>query len=486
MTLRIRTLLAAAAFAALGGCAAVAPVVELPEAGSTPAQWHAPLPHGGQLGELRSWWSQFKDPLLTRLIDSAQQASPTLASARSRIEQARSTRVAAGAALLPTLDASANASRGRQDLSLPVNNGANAGFQAAWELDLFGANRAGRDAAAARLTGAQASWHDARVVVAAEVANSYADLRACEAQLQQTEFDADSRAETSRLTTLAAQAGFQPQASAALAHASAAQGRGLVTQQRAACDLLVKSLVALTALDEPALRADLAAGTARQPQPGQLAVASVPAEVLAQRPDLFSAANDVIAASADVAQAEAQRYPRISLAGSIGAARFEVAGQPLDGTVWSIGPVSVSLPLFDGGRRAANVDAARARADEAGALYRSRLRDAVREVERALVSLQSTAARIADLAAAVDGFAFSLRATEARYRGGLASLFELEDARRSAVQAQVALIDLQRERVAAWISLYRALGGGWTVADTVPMSSAEPTASTPFSSASTP
>ena len=95
----------------------------------------------------------------------------------------------------------------------------------------------------------------------------------------------------------------------------------------------------------------------------------------------------------------------------------------------------------------------------------AQLRNAVREVENALIALQSTAARSTDAQTASDGFAASLRATDARYRGGLGTLFELEDARRSAVAAQIALIDLQRERVSAWIALYRALGGGWSDAD---------------------
>ena len=104
--------------------------------------------------------------------------------------------------------------------------------------------------------------------------------------------------------------------------------------------------------------------------------------------------------------------------------------------------------------------------DRAGALtLAEKLRTAVREVEEALVALQSTAARGEDARSAADGYERSLRAVESRYRGGLASLFELEDARRTAVAAQSALIELQRERVAAWISLYRALGGGWNAAD---------------------
>lgn len=450
----------------LAGCAstATAPAADT-AAASLPAQWQAPLPHGGQLGNLQRWWQQFNDPLLVELIEAGQQASPAIASARSRIEQARAARVAGGAALLPTLDASAAVARGRFDLASPIGTRASASLQAAWELDVFGGNRAGVDAAQARLEGSEASWHDARVSVAAEVASTYLTLRACEAQVAQTQFDATSRAETARLTDLAAKAGFQPPASAELARASAAQASATLTQQRGQCDLAVKALVALTAQNEPALRASLARTTAQLPAPAQIAVAAVPAQVLAQRPDVLAAAREVTAAAGDTRQAEAQRYPRIGLSGQVGPARFETGGVSTSGTVWSIGPVSVSLPLFDGGTRRANVVAARARYDAAASAYAASLRTAVREVESALVELQSTGTRNEDARIAAEGFEKSYRAAESRYRGGLASLFELEDARRTAVAAQSALIDLQRERVAAWISLYRALGGGWSAAD---------------------
>ncbi len=467
----------AAAFV-LAACASLPKPEAAPAAASAtaPVAWQAPLPHDGQLTELARWWQQFNDPVLSLLIESAQGVNPTVAAARSRIEQSRAAGVAAQATLGPSLNANASASRGRPDLSAPLGTSLSAGLQAGWEFDLFGANRAGRDAAQARLDGASASWHDARVSVAAEVASQYTALRACEAQLAQTQLDATSRAETSRLTGLAARSGFQAPANAALARASAAQGNSLLTQQRAQCELTVKALVALTGLDEPGLRAKLADGAAKLPQPAQIAIARVPADALAQRPDLYSAARDVLAASADVAQSSAQRYPRISLNGSIGAARFSTGAGTLDGTVWSLGPVSVSLPLFDGGARRANVDAARARHDEANAAYAAKLRGAVREVEEALITLKSTADRNTDAQVATEGFAAAYLAAQARYKGGLASLFELEDARRTAVQAQSALIELQRERVAAWISLYRALGGGWSVAEMQADASAKATA----------
>jgi len=465
VTLQRFNLLSATLAAALfTGCASAPPAAP-PATSELPAQWQAPLPHTGELTVMSRWWQQFDDPVLVQLIDAAQAVSPSIASAASRIEQSRAARVAAGAALLPALDANASAVRGRQDFVSGLATTASAGVQASWELDLFGSRRAARDAAQARAEGAQVAWHDARVAVAAEVATSYTALRACEAQVEQTQIDARSRSETARLTELSRQAGFEAPASAALARASAAQGNSLLIERRAQCEVLVKGLVALTGLGEPALRSQLAGGAARVPQPAQLVIASVPAQALAQRPDLLGAERELIAAAAEVSQARAARLPRISLAGSLSAARFESSLGSDTGTLWSIGPVTVSLPLFDGGTRRANVDAAQARYVEADAVYRGKLRTAVREVEEALVALRSTADRSTDAQIATEGFATSFRATEARFKGGLASLFELEDARRSALQSQVALIDLQRERSSAWISLYRALGGGWSEID---------------------
>ena len=463
-----RAVLAVATLAGLAACSNGPPPqpIALTAEADVPAQWQAALPHHGELTQLTSWWQQFDDPLLPRLIAAAQAASPTVASAASRIEQSRATRVAAGAALLPALDATASLVRGKQDFISGLGNSASAGLQASWELDLFGGRRAAREAAQARFDGAQAGWHDARVAVAAEVATDYTALRACEAQVEQARLDSGSRSETARLTDLSTKAGFESPANAALARASAAQGNSLLTQRRAQCDVLVKGLVALTGIAEPALRSELRSRQAQVPAPAQIALTSVPAQVLAQRPDVRSAGRELVAASAEVTQAQAARLPRIALNGSLSATRVESADfGNQSGTLWAIGPVTVSLPLFDAGTRRANVSAAQARYDEAGALYRARLRSAVREVEEALVALQSTDDRSTDARIATEGYAASFRATEARYRGGLASLYELEDARRSALQAQIALIDLQRERSTAWISLYRALGGGWSGSD---------------------
>ena len=449
----------------LTGCMAVP---RMPPAAAPPiaAAWLAPLSQaadsGQPLTDLLTWWRRFNDPALDTLMAAAQSASPNLASALARVERARAARVAAQAALLPQLDAAVSASHAKLAPGQPQLSSLGANAMASWEVDLFGAAAAGQTAAQARLAGAQALWHDARITVAAEAATSYTALRACEAQREQTRADVASRTETTRLTELSARAGFTAPAEAALARAGTAQARSLATSQRAQCETLIKSLVEITALDEPALRQTLAAGSGQLPRAEALVFAPLPAALLAQRPDLADAARAVEAAAADQTQAQARQLPQVSLSGLIGAQSQRNAGLTQSGAVWSFGPLVVNFPLFDAGQRAANTAAARAGYDEAVALYRAQARRAVREVETSLVALQATAEREQDAVLAARDFEASMRATSARQKGGLASLFELEVARRDTLAAQSALIELQRERTTAWITLYRALGGGWT------------------------
>ncbi|MBC7454165.1 MAG: efflux transporter outer membrane subunit [Massilia sp.] len=454
----VQTLFAAAAPLALCACALAPPAPRV----STPAPpaWLAAPAHNGNLTDLASWWQRQGDPLLVQLIASAQAASPSVSTARSRIAQARFERVAAGAALLPSVDGVASIGRMSQQSALPTGTTAQGALQASWEIDLFGTRRYERGAADARLAGAQAGWHEARVSVAAEVANQYYALRACTQLLAVAEQDAASRADTARLTGLTTQAGFQSPATAARARASAAEGNGRATLQGALCELDVKALVALTALPEPELRAQLTAATLLPVAP--IAISALPAHTLAQRPDVYSAEREVAAASFDVGSAQGQRYPRLSLQGSVGLAHFRASGASTSFDTWSIGPLALSVPLFDAGRRSASLAAAEARYDSAVITYRFVVRQAVREVEAALVNLRSAAGRAGDAQTALDGYRYAFNATEALYKNGLTSLLELEDARRTRLAAENAVVTLERERNGAWIALYRAAGGGWS------------------------
>jgi outer membrane protein, multidrug efflux system len=456
----------------LAGCAAwQAPLQTPPDSApiTAPAAWQTPLPHNGKVSDLATWWAGLNDPILVRLIEGAQAASGSLADARARIVQARATRISAGAARGPSVDASANASRGVQQPDTSAANSIAIGVQAAWEADLFGGKSAASNAAQARLDGAQAAWHDARVALAAEVATQYLNQRNCDAQLSVIEADAKSRADSAQLADLTAKAGFSAPATAQLARASAADGAARVTEQRTQCQrdvLILAALIGAPLVDvqavlkqNPPISADVIDKAAL------FSISILPAEVVAQRPDVFQAEREVAASRGDVTSTDALRMPRVSLLGSIGAAQVSSGGFTSEGATWSIGPLAITLPLYDGGARAANVQAAQARYEAAVVQYRSKAQQAVAEVEIALLNLQSTASRRGDSQAAAEGYLASFNATQARYKSGLASLVELEDARRTSLAAQTGLVSLQRERVSAWIALYRAAGGGWSVAD---------------------
>ncbi|MCU0951495.1 MAG: efflux transporter outer membrane subunit [Burkholderiaceae bacterium] len=452
---------------ALAGCA-LTPPGPAPAPDVAPA-WIAPQPaaaHGGSSAQLSQWWSQFDDPLLAQLIDATQRNNGNLVQAQARIAQARANARIAGSGAWPALDARASATRARIEVPPPATLGTtrSIGLDTLWEIDVFGVTRNNVAAARARIDSAAAGWHDLRVSLAAETAGGYIELRACESLVDVYTQDAGSQKRTAELTQIKAGAGLESPANAALAAASAADASNRLLAQRAQCDAQVKSLVALTGLAEPALRTQLDARRARLPQPATFSVEAVPAQLLMQRPDLTALAREVLAASGEVGAAQADRWPRLSLAGTVSLASARSGGSTLDGTQWSIGP-ALSLPLFDAGRRAAQVDAARARYDEALARYTQRARDAVAEVERALVALDAATRRESDAQVAADGFRRFFDAAQARFDVGAESLLDLESARRNALLAAATLVGVQRERVAAWVALYRAVGGGFVPAE---------------------
>ncbi|MEW6704619.1 MAG: efflux transporter outer membrane subunit [Pseudomonadota bacterium] len=460
---RTRWTLHAAAVATLAGTLA-AGCATAPDA-TPPAlrahAWHAPLPHGGDAAALRDWWSRFDDPLLPALIDQTQRTSPTLAQAAARLAQARAGLRQARSALWPSLDASLSAGRQRNELQAPVPfSTAGVTGQLGWEIDLFGGVRHGMAAAEARAEGSALAWHDARVSLAAETASLYIGYRACEALAALYAEDARSQGRNADLTRAKVNAGFDAPAVGALATAGAAEAATRLVAQRAECDAAVKAMVALTGLQEPALRQRLGERAARLPLPAAFAVQTLPAQTLAQRPDIAAAERELRAAAGDVGVADALRYPRLLLGGSIGRSAVRSGDVTTEGTSWSIGP-QVDIPLFDAGRRRAGLDAAKARFDEARAAYEQRVRQAVREVEEALVRLDAAERRQADAERAAQGYREHFAAAQKRWEVGAGSLIDMEDARRLALNAQAVLVGVQRERVAAWVALYRAVGGGW-------------------------
>ncbi|MBS1170678.1 MAG: putative outer rane channel lipoprotein [Burkholderiaceae bacterium] len=454
----------------LAGCA-IGPNYQQPEA-NVPSRWHAQLPHGGKVNSLIDWWSQFDDPLLPELIRQAEDVSPTLAQARARIIQSRADVAAARNALLPSLSLSGSAARSgggimnqsggnsASDAGILIPKQGKTSLDASWEIDLFGGGRRANEAASARHEGAQAAWHDARISLAAEIAQRYVSLRACEGLLVDATTELESLEKTTQLTREKVNAGFGAPADGALAEASRAGAATRVIGQQAECDINIKALVALTGQEETALRIRLKPRFGKLPQPAALKVDELPVQVLSHRPDLVVAERELAASSAEIGSAQSALLPRLSLTGSIGTQYLHSAGTTFKGSAWNFGP-TLDLPIFDAGRRMANVDAAKGRYDSALANYKMQVRQAVREVEEALVRLDSANRREIETRQASEGNGIACRAAEDRWQAGLASQLELEEFRRLYANARMQHLTVRQEAVSAWIALYRAVGGGW-------------------------
>jgi len=444
----------APALALLATACTVGPAYQRPDP-EVAGAWTAPTPRGGASAALVDWWARFDDPILTTLQADAQQNSPTLDQALARIDQARANLSTQHAANWPSATASATRTRSKQTSTTGKSilaTTSQESLDASWEIDLFGKTRRNVQAAQARVQARTDDWYDARISLAAEVADDYVRYRGCEQLAEALGQEAASQEISARLTRINANAGFSPASDVALADAAAASTRSSHTDQEGQCDLLVKSLASLTGRLESEVRASLAPGKLSLPRPALLEVASLPADLVRQRPDVASSERELAAASAEIGAAVASLYPSLTLSGSIS------TSGGLD--QWSFAP-ALSLPIFDGGQRRANVRSVRASYAYQLAAYRQTVRSAVLEVEQDLVQLDVARRRQADADLAAQGYQTSFRATDQLYRAGNAALLDRETARRTALDAQQSLINLRVTELRQWIALYKALGGGW-------------------------
>lgn len=468
----MRHLLLLPLFAGLTACGSMGSppgdAVQAVEA-TVPVRWYAPvLPHQGQTTALVNWWSQMGDPHLAALIDEAQRGSANVLAARAQVFAARAALAGSESAAWPQIGLTAGAYRG-VNASAPLGTGMNVGLEASWALDVWGRNASATREAVAQSAAAQASWHEARVLMAAETARLYLGWRACLAQRAVIDNDRASREVTARSATDTERAGLLAPATAALARAGQADAEGRLAQQSRQCESQFKALVALTGADEPTMRARLGQ-SAELPDPGAagtlLSVTAVPLETIRQRPDVTRAQQELVAAAAGVGVARAALWPSLNLSGSVLRNRFSSAGENTTFNTWSIGPLVLNLPLVGRGGLSALADAAQARYEAAALAYANALRRAIAEVEQSLVALASLRAELAANRDAVAGYTRSYEATEARHRVGLANLNELEEARRLKLSADSSALSLRLDQINTWIGLYVALGGGFDPAST--------------------
>lgn len=447
----------------LPACAAVGPDYQSPSV-EAPASWGEALPRGEEEFEQVVWWKQFNDPVLVTLVDAARADSPTLASALANIDRARANLTSVNSGFGPSLDASASRTRARQQAmgtQLETSTTRSAGFDASWELDLFGKVRRNAEAAQARVDARVDDWHDAHVSLSAEVADTYVQYRGCTQLRKVYEQEAVSRTQTADATRASVNAGISSPADNALARASLANTLSSLEGQRVQCELLLISLVELTGVTESRLHDLLANEEGALPQPATFNVDSVPAQILRQRPDIAALERELAATSAEIGVAKADLYPSLSLNGSIS---WSASDSASGARTWSFGP-SLSIPLFDTGKRLAVLDSARASYRGAMAEWQKGVRAGIKEVENSLANLHGAGQRTEQATTAAQEYRSYFLSSEASWKAGSISLLTLEEARRSALSAEIQRIELLRDQVQYWIALYKALGGGWVSSD---------------------
>lgn len=448
--------------AALSACAVNLPQPEPAQLAPQEKNWQASSPSAVRLAEQKVWWQSWHDPVLDTLLNAAQQANPTLELAQARIREARAKAYSAQSYLWPTVGATATGTRSKNGLleSEKISNNSSIGLDASWEIDLWGGIRAAEQSLLANMAAREVEWHDAQVSVAAEVANAYVALRAYQAMADIVAADLASRNRSLQLTQDKERVGLASPVDVALSDASSADATAQLAEMQDGIAMSIKALVAVTGLSEAEVRAQVNRGERQLPQPLGFAITALPAEVITQRYDIRAAAEKVKIAAADVGIAKVAQLPSLSLFGAISIGRHEAGSFEINGSSWSFGP-TLKLPIFNAGRLKSEEEAAQARFEQSVAAYQQQVRLAVREVEQNMVQLDGSNRRVAATLRSVAGYQKQQDATNAMWKAGRSSLFDLEISRRFLLTAQTKQISLQREQLALWISLYKAVGGEW-------------------------
>lgn len=429
---------------------------------------------------LERWWTQLSDPVLDALIADTLARNLDLDAARARLRRARAQRGVTRAAGLPTVTGAGAAQRqqtGDATVTLNVDKlpseiaGPNSipdatielyqvGFDAAWEADLFGATRARIRADDARVAAAAFDIGDVRASIAAEVARDYLVVREVQARIAILRRTLVLARRALVLAREQERAGLVTKADTARTDA---QLLGVEAQvpQAALLELQAAQRLAVLAAREPTALREMLARPCPIPLPGTTA-AGIPSELLLRRPDIRGAERRLAAATNAEAGAVRDLYPRLSLSASYGG--VQTAGLiEWASTLFALG-ANLTAPIFDGGRRQAQVEARRAERDEALATYRAAVLNAFREVEDALAASTRNAERATLAERTVDRRRHARVLLEEQYRAGLIGLLDLLTAERDLAEAETLSANARAQVTVDWIGLQKALGGGWPVA----------------------
>jgi len=442
---------------------------------NSPANWqHAPNAQTSETADLKTWWQGFNDPLLNELIDQALAANHDLKIATARVREANAMVTVAEAALYPSLDFSLSGGREKRidrivgvpsgqgiKLITPTADAVSGGLAARWEIDVFGGRHLEAEAAAAQAEGSQEGLHAAQVGLLAQVATNYLELRGVQQRSGILQKNIDLQRE--RLRTLQAflKAGLANEADLARQQSLLQGTEAALPQLVNAEQNLIHRLGVLLGEPPEAIGNRLAA-VGPLPKQAPALPKLLPADLLAQRPDLRLAQTEVSAAAASLGSARADLYPKIVLSASGGVGALAVGGFPsLAESVYALGS-GLSAPIFNAGRIRAQIAAADARLEQVAANYEKTFLLALEDVENAFVAHRSATDSFSRLTEAEVSAEKAYRLVDALYSRGATNYLAVLDAQRGKLAASDELAKAETAASVAMVSLYRAFGGGWT------------------------
>ncbi len=483
--MRSRHFLALFLTAWLGGCAAVGPNYTRPTM-EPPARWNETREKVGPSVALdqTAWWDSFGDPLLSELIVQAVKNNLDVQQAKERVVQARATLASTRASLWPSATGTGSVTRSKSSENV-VGSGAvstsasgastttssgslystlyDAGFDASWELDVFGGARRGVESARAKVDANVEDLHDTLLTLLGDVAKYYVELCSYQEQLGITRGNAESQKHSVEVTRERYRLGLTTYLDVAQAEAQRLSTESDIPTIESSIKQSVHRLGILLGKEPNALEARLSEARPLPKARGVMS-AGIPSELLTRRPDLRKAERKLASASADIGVATADLYPKFDLTLGMGIESLTASKLlALSNAYWSIVP-EVSMLLFDAGKTRANIEGKRAVYKETLYAYRYSFLKALEDVENALTDYYTEQTRCSTLIDYVHASEEALALADERYRRGLVNFLNVLEAQRTLYSAQSSLEKSEAKVLTSLVSLYKALGGGWNVA----------------------
>lgn len=478
MRLRSAIQFSPALLLALAGCT-VGPD-HAPPAAPTPAAWASPLEAGAtaDAGDISKWWTVLADPALDSLIARSLLANHDLRESAARLDEARAQRGVVSARLGPQVDATGSYDRTRASGKTGTTGPGfaapgserdryQAGFDANWEIDIFGRIRRGIEAADADIDAAVENTRAVRVSIVAEVARNYAELRAFQRRAQLARANAGVQDETLTLVKARRDAGLTNDLDVARAEANLASTRAAIPLLDAGTRTAAYRLSVLIGRPPGELVAELtgadAPGIAHIPAPAALPEVpmGLPSELLQRRPDVRSAERAAAAANARIGEATADLFPRFSITGTFGFSSRQIGDLgSSESRFWSFGP-GTRWPILEWGRIRQNINVQDARHEQTLIRFEKTVLLAFEEVENALTNYARARDRRESLTMAVASDQRAVDLSQDLYSKGLADFLSVLDSQRQLFLQQDLLAQSENAVTANLIALYKALGGGW-------------------------